>query len=146
MIYRLSLRHRGWNLSPWSDTPTNLCMQTDATSLANNSQLCWMLHVASVCTPCRMLLDFVACCCAKFETGQTFSYVQTDATTSNNVGSCWPTVLHPFPQGFTLHYITVPKHNNWTSMQVIAFFSFITSRLCGCPLHFIKKLWGQTSC
>ena len=45
-----------------------------------------------------------------------------------------------------LHYITVPKHNNWTSMQVIAFFSFITSRLCGCPLHFIKKLWGQTSC
>ena len=24
--------------------------------------------------------------CAKFETGQTFSYVQTDATTPNNVG------------------------------------------------------------
>ena len=37
-------------------------MQTDATILANNSQHCWMLHVASVCTPC----------CAKFETGQTF--------------------------------------------------------------------------
>ena len=32
-----------------------------------------MLHVASVCTPCFMLLDVVACCCAKFETGQTFS-------------------------------------------------------------------------
>ena len=31
-----------------------------------------MLHVASVCTPCCMLLDVVACCCAKFETGQTF--------------------------------------------------------------------------
>ena len=30
----------------------------------------------------------VACCCAKFETGQTFSYVQTGATTSNIVGSC----------------------------------------------------------
>ena len=30
--------------------------------------------------------------CAKFETGQTFSYVQRDATTPNivgNVGSCW---------------------------------------------------------
>ena len=38
----------------------------------NNSQHCWMLHVASVCTPCCMLLDVVACCCAKFETGQTF--------------------------------------------------------------------------
>ena len=27
-----------------------------------------------------MLLDVVACCCAKFETGQTFRPVQTDAT------------------------------------------------------------------
>ena len=35
-------------------------MQTDATLLANNSQHCWMLHVASVCTPCCMLLDVVA--------------------------------------------------------------------------------------
>ena len=32
-------------------------MQTDATLLANNSQHCWMLHVASVCTPCCMSLD-----------------------------------------------------------------------------------------
>ena len=32
----------------------------------------WMLHVASLCTPCCMLLDVLACCCAKFETGQTF--------------------------------------------------------------------------
>ena len=31
-------------------------VQTDATLLANNSQHCWMLHVASVCTPCYMLL------------------------------------------------------------------------------------------
>ena len=31
-------------------------VQTDATLLANNSQHCWMLHVASVCTPCCMLL------------------------------------------------------------------------------------------
>ena len=35
-------------------------MQTDATLLANNSQHCWMLHVASVCTPCCMLLRVVA--------------------------------------------------------------------------------------
>ena len=34
-------------------------VQTDA-SLANNSHHCWMLHVASVCTPCCMLLDVVA--------------------------------------------------------------------------------------
>ena len=31
-----------------------------------------MLHVASVCTPQCMLLDVVAYCCAKIETGQTF--------------------------------------------------------------------------
>ena len=48
-------------------------VQTDAILLANNSQHCWMLHVASVCTPCCMLLDVVACYWAKFETGQTFS-------------------------------------------------------------------------
>ena len=35
-------------------------MQTDATLLANSSQHCLMLHVASVCTPCYMLLDVVA--------------------------------------------------------------------------------------
>ena len=35
-------------------------MQTDATLLANNSQHCWMLHGASVCTPHCMLLDVVA--------------------------------------------------------------------------------------
>ena len=32
----------------------------------------------------------VRSCCAKFETGQTFSYAQTDATTPNIVG---PTML-----------------------------------------------------
>ena len=51
--------------------------ETDVTLLANNSQHCWMLHVASVCTPCCMLLDVVACCCAKFETGQTFQQLPT---------------------------------------------------------------------
>ena len=54
-------------------------MQTDATLLTNNSQHCRMLHVASVCSPCCMLMD-VGCCCAKFETGQTFNPVEMDAT------------------------------------------------------------------
>ena len=71
--------------------------------LLEDSWLCWMLHVAAVCTPCCMLLDDVACCFAKFETGQTFSYVKTDVTTPNNVGSCWPTVLHPFAHGFRFY-------------------------------------------
>ena len=74
--------------------------------VANNSQHCSMLHVASICTPCCMLLRFVGICCVKSETGQTLSYMQTDATTPNNVGSCWPTMLRPIAPGFTfLYYI-----------------------------------------
>ena len=33
---------------------------------------CWMIHVASVCTSCYMLLRVVAICCPKFKTGQIF--------------------------------------------------------------------------
>ena len=58
--------------------------QTDATLLANNFQYCWMLHVASFCAPCCMLLRVIGSCCAKFETGQTLRYVQTDATTPSS--------------------------------------------------------------
>ena len=67
-------------------------MQTDATLLANNFQHCWMLHVASVCTPCCMLLDVVACCCAKLETGQTGCILPT---THCRFHHCWE-FLHPF--------------------------------------------------
>ena len=75
-------------------------MQTDATLSPNNSQHCWMLHVASVCTPCCMLLDVVACRCAKFETGQTLQ-----PTTPNISFVPWSpkssaTMLDPFAQLF----------------------------------------------
>ena len=75
--------------------------QTDATLLlANNYQHCWMLHVASVCIPCCMLLDVVACCCAKFETSETFQ-----PTTPKISFVPWSqkrsaTMLDPFPQSF----------------------------------------------
>ena len=48
-------------------------IQTDATFLAYNSQHCWMLQVAAVCTPCYMLLR-------KIETGQILQTTQ----------HCWP--------------------------------------------------------
>ena len=75
-------------------------VQKDATMLAINSQHCWMLHVESVCTTCCMLLDVVACCCAKFETGQTFQ-----PTTPNISFVPWSlkrsaTMLDPFAQLF----------------------------------------------
>ena len=64
------------------------------------TQHCWMLHVASVSTPCCMLLDVVACCCAKFETSQTFQ-----PTTPNISFVLWSpkrsaTMLDPFVQLF----------------------------------------------
>ena len=76
------------------------CVQTDATLLNNNSQHCWMLHDPSLCTPCCMLLDAVACCCTKFETGQTFQ-----STTPKISFVLWSpkrsvTMLDPFGQLF----------------------------------------------
>ena len=56
------------------------------TARMKRTQHYWMLHVASGCTPYCMLLRVVGSCCAKFETGQTFSYVQMNATTPNIVG------------------------------------------------------------
>ena len=75
-------------------------MQTGATMLANYSQHCCMLPVASVCTPCFRLLDVVTCCCAKFEAGQTFQ-----PTTPNISFVPWSpkrsaTMLDPFAQLF----------------------------------------------
>ena len=50
--------------------------QTDATQLDVTCCIC--LHT---------LLHVVGCCCTKFETGQTFSYMQKDTTTPNIVRS-----------------------------------------------------------
>ena len=72
----------------------------DVTLLATNSQHCCMLHVASVCTPCCMLLDVVAGCCAKFETGQTFSPVQTEATLLAYNSQRWE-LLRPIARSLT---------------------------------------------
>ena len=60
--------------------PQALCKRTQHCLQANDSQHCWMLHVACVCTPCCMLLR-------KFHLKlvKTFRYVQTDATTPKNV-------------------------------------------------------------
>ena len=89
--------------------------------VANNFQHCSMLHVASICTPCCMLLRFVGICCVKSETGQTLSYMQTDATTPNNVGSCWPTMLRPIAPGFTfLYYIFLEFVNDKSYVQTDA--------------------------
>ena len=75
-------------------------VQTDTTLLTNNSQHCWMLHFASVCTPCCMLLDVVACCCAKFETSQTFQPTTPNISFVPWSPKCSATMLDPFAQLF----------------------------------------------
>ena len=109
-------------------------MQKDATLVANNSQHCWMLHVASVCTA---LLHVVACCCTKFETGQTFqpttpnisfvpwspkrSATMLDAlhSSSNIVGA-----THAHYAWFTKIYGLYPSHD---ALQVPKLFGVVTS-------------------
>ena len=50
----------------------------------------------------RLHTPSVACCCAKFETGQTLSYVQTDATIPNIAGQqCWE-LLCPFARSLKI--------------------------------------------
>ena len=68
--------------------------------VGQNSQHCWMLHVASVCTPCCMLLDVVACCRAKFETGQTFQPTTPSIFFVLLLPKRSTTMLDPFEQLF----------------------------------------------
>ena len=65
-----------------------------------------MLHVARVCTPSCILMHVVGSHCAKFETGQTFSYVdyvQTGATTPKGLPVITQLkIVHLFKNKFTV--------------------------------------------
>ena len=66
-------------------------VQMDATLLANNSQHCWMLRVASVCTPCCVLLGVVV---------QSLKLVKFLATWKRIQQR--PTMLRPFALGYSV--------------------------------------------
>ena len=101
--------HRGFSINyKWTNSTTQTPLspkQIDATLLAKNSKHQWMLHVASVCSPCSMLSWVVGSCWAKFETGEMFSYVQTNVTINQSIKSlaqqCWE-LLGPFACSLTL--------------------------------------------
>ena len=66
---------------------------------------CWIVQVASVCIPCCLLSHVVASCGAKFEAGQTFSHMQTDATLLGQL--CWELLANNVASvctGFNTHY------------------------------------------
>ena len=70
-------------------------MQTDATLLANKSQHCSMLYVASICTPRRMLLRVVA---------QSLKPVKLLATCKRT--QQLSVMLRPFVPGYTVSKFT----------------------------------------
>ena len=45
--------------------------QTIAACQRNMSQHCWAQHVACVCPPCCVVLQYVGCCWLKFDHHQT---------------------------------------------------------------------------
>ena len=103
-------------------------VQTDATLLAINSEHCCMLHVLSVCLPCCMLLCVAGSCCAKFETGQMFSCVQTDATTPNIVGPTMLGVVASLSMGLRVwpvlnfaQQFTTTRNRVWKRTQHVTF-------------------------
>ena len=75
---------------PW----TQHCWQTTP-----NIVVCYMLRpFAHPVACCCMLLRIVRSCCAKFESGQTFSYVKNRPSKSQQ---CWE-LLRPFARSLTL--------------------------------------------
>ena len=70
---------------------------------ANGRIIVAQKHVASVCTPCCMLIACCWRCCVKFETGQSFSYGQVKETQQLPplLGQqCWE-LLNTFASGFS---------------------------------------------
>ena len=56
-------------------------------------QHCWILYV-HCCVRLHTMLHVVGSCCAKFETSQTFSYMQTDALTQNDAENNLLNLIH----------------------------------------------------
>ena len=82
------------------------CVQTDATLLTSNSQHCWMLHVASICTPYYMLLDVVAQSLKPVKLLAQWKRTQHCwLTTPNIVGSCCARLHVALQLQFTVHCI-----------------------------------------
>ena len=104
-----------------------------------------MLHVASVCTPSCMLLDVVACCCAKFKTGQTFLPTTPNISLFRDRRSvaqqCW-TRLHSssYIVGAThAHYAWITKayglYSSHDALQVPNLLGVVASFCTPLPTH-----------
>ena len=66
LIFTIIIKTWSW----WFLVHNIFMLGTQLSPMQTDAQHCWMLHVASICTPCCM--HVVRSCRAKFETGQTF--------------------------------------------------------------------------
>ena len=73
-------------------------VQTLATLLANKRQHCWAQHVASICTPCCVLLRLVGSCWMKFETVQTSEPRSANISIVSRSSKRGSTMLRSFAQ------------------------------------------------
>ena len=71
-------------------------VQTLATLLANKTQHCFAQHVASVCTPCCVLLSVVGSSWMKFETGQTSEPTSANISIVSRSSKRGPTMFRSF--------------------------------------------------
>ena len=94
-----------------------------------------MLHVASVCTPFCTLLRVVVSYCAKFETGQTFSHLQTGATSPNFIGQQFWELLRPFARSLSNRDGDVNENGKTTTLHVHQAFLYISLSL----LHVLSR-------
>ena len=103
-------------------------MQTLATLLANKTQHCWAQHVASVCTPCCVLLRLVGSCWMKFETGQTSEPTSANISIVSRSSKCGPTMLRSFVQhiqqccaGARALHATYPLYSHLKTQHVVTY-------------------------
>ena len=120
-------------------------MQKDATLVANNSQRCWMLHVASVCTPYCMLLHVVAV--SLRVVGQSFKPVRLLSQLPYTAEQCW-ICLHSFSNivGATHVYISNdlkwPLHADYIiKKENQRLYSLRILKQCGAPPVSLAKVF-----
>ena len=113
-------------------------MQTLATLLANKTQHCWAQHVASVCTPCCVLLRVVVTCWKLLdEVWPVSNFIQQLPTTSNNVASfCTGLNKTIIPFALVGYEIGLPSHIPTRVHGLIVKYTIMAKPIKSLELHY----------
>ena len=98
-----------------SQLPTYSTVQMDSTLFANNSQHCWMSHVASVCIPCCIMLRVVRSRYIRLHT------LQHGRNSTTLLAHCWE-LLRPFAHSSGFCWIVLlAMASEYTTRQCLYF-------------------------